>query len=71
MEKTFRDATPYEFRWEWTDFECSIICDCGAQEIILTDESEGRKCDCGRVWRLSVTVQVAEPMKDSGGQEDV
>lgn len=41
----------------WEDAVIAFVCPCG-EEIVLEDEA--KTCDCGRVWRYVVQLQVQE-----------
>ena len=61
-EEPFQAASG--LKYDWFDCSCSFTCPCGAEEIILIDES-GR-CDCGREYRLKANVEVRDHGQGAG-----
>lgn len=36
----------------WWEASVCFDCECGNKEIVLSDESENYRCECGRVYRF-------------------
>ena len=49
--------------WQWGDALSCFDCECGEEEIILSEGGQEKACECGRIYRMIFRVEVKQGLK--------